>query len=307
MKRNLLIVPAVLAMALAIGCEKDFYAKQIIVQNTDPGKVLLELAGSPETLIKQGRIDFHRQVLAPDGTNIDVWVIKAKLSTEVPRALGTMILLHGLGESKASFPIFGVGERLAKKGYDVVLPDLRAHGRSGGRYITYGALEKLDIKAVIDHLAKEGSIHTPVYVFGTNLGGSVAIQYAAIDERCKGVMAVAPYKGIASVGWTRVKLMAPAMSLEQFQQVLARAGQIGQFDPAQASAVAAARQLKCPLLLVHGILDLSVPLEHSKAIYEAAMCPKKLETPTFEIFVLPAILEDWIAGRLDKLAKTGVE
>ncbi len=289
------------------GCATDDYARQIIVQNAGPGRVWLALKGTGEQLIKEGKIDMHREVARPDGTVIDVWVIKGRPTTQLTRVIGTVLILHGVTESKVMFPYFGIGQRLSKMGYDVVLPDLRAHGRSTGKYVTYGALEKYDIKAVIDQLVKEGMIHTPIYAFGNNLGGSVAIQYAAIDPRCQGVMAVVPYKDMASIGLAQLKIIAPMMSSQDYQEVLQRAGEMGEFDPAQASAVNAAKQLTCPLLLVHGVLDLSVPREHSKAIYEAAAGPKKFVEPSFEAIALPAILEDWIVSQLNALARKGLQ
>ena len=79
---------------------------------------------------------------------------------------------------------------------------------------------------------------------------------------------------------------------------------MGGFDPADASAVLAAKKLTCPLLLVHGLLDLSVPIEQTQAIYDAAAGPRKLMvvTPGPEEAALVLVLEDWIAQRIDELA-----
>ncbi len=308
MKRQLSVYLIVSTLLFAgAGCATDDYARQIVVQNAGPGRVWLALKGTGEQLIKQGKIDMHREVARPDGAVIDTWVIKGRPTTQLTRVIGTVLVLHGMTESKVMFPYYGIGQRLSRMGYDVVLPDLRAHGRSTGKYVTYGALEKHDIKAVIDQLVKEGMIHTPIYAFGNDLGGSVAIQYAAIDPRCQGVMAVTPYRDMASIGLEQLKIIAPMMSSQDYQEVLQRAGEMGEFDPAQASAVDAAKQLTCPLLLVHGVLNLSVPRKHSKAIYEAAPGPKRLIEPSFEAIALPAILEDWIVSQLNALARKGLQ
>jgi len=307
MKQPLLLCGLAVVGWFAAGCQQDFYANQIITADTSPGRLTLQLSGSAETLLKQGKIDLHREIVRPDGAMIDVWGILGEPKEPGQGIIGTMILLHGLGESKASMPIPGLARRLSKRGYDVVLPDLRAHGRSTGEYITYGANEKHDIKAVVDHLTKEGLIHTPTYAFGVNLGGTVAIQYAAIDDRCQGVMAVEPFKDIASVGWSKVKLMDLTMDVERYDEILARAGEMGGFDPSDASAVEAARELHCPLLLVHGMFNLGAPREHTQAIYDAAAGPKKLISPTVESVVLAMVLENWLADQLDKLAREGIE
>lgn len=303
------IAPLVLAaafLACCVGCEKDFYARQIIAHNTDSGKLLLDLTGSPEKLKEQNRIDLHQRVTSADGTEIDVWVINAK-PADASRHPGTALLLHGLTESKANY--LRAGGRLAKMGYDVVLPDLRAHGESGGKYVTYGALEKHDVKAVMDSLIGAGRVQPNVYVFGATLGAATAIQYAAIDPRCKGVVALTPYKDAASMGRRTIALTAPTMSNRDFEEVLNRAGELGGFNPHEASSEMAAMSLTCPLLLVHGLLDMSVPLEHSEAIFAAAAGPKKLlvVTPGPEQVALAVVLDSWIAEKLNYVATTGLK
>ena len=157
------------------------------------------------------------------------------------------------------------------------------------------------MKAVIDALLEKKEIAPNIYVFGSNMGGTVAIQYAAIDERVKGVMATAPYKDFVSYARRGRELM----SQKDFDDVIARAGKIADFDPQAASAVLAAAQLKCPLLIVYGFLDLWVPRQDSEAIIAAAPEPRKLLDQVPSI-VMATVMEDWIADTLDKLARTGL-
>jgi len=307
MKNILLPLTCLLAAGLA-GCGADFNAKQIIEYNTDPGKVRENIAGTGEHLLEAGRIDLHRSYAMPDGVEIDVWVLRAKNPSGREQAnapKGTVVILHGLSESKASFPYFGAGQELATLGYDVILPDLRAHGRSGGKYVTYGAKEKHDVKAVVSNLLSEGEVCEPIYAFGATLGGATAIQYAAIDNRCKGVMAMTPYKDAVSIARRRLMMLSD----DDFQAALDKAAKLAKFDPAEASSERAAGKLDCPLLLAHGMIDLTVPPEHSEAIYAAAAGPKKLIliTPGPEQIAMFTIMEKWVAEKVDMLARTGLK
>lgn len=306
MKRILSISLGMASLFLAVGCGNDYQANQIIEENTSPGKISESLMGSPEQMTKTGRIDFHLVTERPNGVNIDTWVMCGKIPMNLNApGEGTVVLLHGLGESKASFPYFGAAQVLAQRGYDVALIDLRAHGRSTGKYITYGALEKEDVKAVVDELLRKGMIRSPIYVFGSTLGGATAIQYAAIDSRCRGVMAMNPYRDARSIA--RRKLVFS--SEEEFEKALARAGEIAGFDPETASSVDAASQLRIPVLLAHGLLNISVPKEHSDAIFEQLQGPKKLIviTPGPEQLALLTVMEDWIADKMDDLIRNQLQ
>lgn len=292
-----------LVLSCCIGCGQEVYARRIISPVYNPGRTDLSLGWVPADLIRNGRIDRHEVIEAPDKVQLDVWVINARDAAKKRiKASGTVVILHSYMYGKASYPCMGVGERLAKKGYDVVLMDLRRHGRSGGEFTTFGVKEKEDLKLVIDRLADLGAIHSDVYVFGVNLGAMVGIQYAAIDERCKGVVAVSPYQDFrhASRMWVGPALL----NNEEFNKMIETCGKMGQFDPDAASAVEAAKKLTCPLLVIHGLLDFSVPIEHSRAIYESAGGPKKLVTM---IGPEAIVLEDWLVGRIDSLITKGLE
>jgi len=300
MKRTAYFV--LFSVVLVAGCQNRDYARHILVPDPTVGNLASTLCGSGEHVLKQKRIDSVGRMKLADGAELDVWVVRARKEP----VRGTVLLLHALGESKACY--LPLGERLAGRGFDVALIDLRAHGESGGKYCTFGAREAGEVKLVADTLLEGKSVRPPLFVFGPGLGGSVAIQYAALDARCKGVMALTPFKDFRSLGRRMLFPIAPAMSSDHFEEIVAEAGKMGQFDPDQASAIAAAGKLKCPLLLVHGWFDLAVPMEDSQEILKAAPGPKKLIdiTPVLEQILLQATRDQWVADQLDKLAREGL-
>jgi pimeloyl-ACP methyl ester carboxylesterase len=291
-----LVIACIVLAGGASGCERMF-AKQIIEPASLGGKFALALKGNPQDLITKGRIDAQRRVTAGDGVEIDVWVIKSRPGRpETVSRKATVVVIHPMLMSKSWF--FSLGERLASDGWDVVLPDLRAHGASGGKYVTWGAKEKHDIKAVVDAMIAEKLIEPRVYVMGASLGGCVAIQYAAIDSRCKGVLALAPPIGIKGAA----RSMFPLATKGWLTRTIAFAGEIAGFDPKNASAVDVASELKCPLILVHGSLDFIVPHSHSERIHAAAGGPRKLISPFLANHTTVQVGRDgWIVEQMDAL------
>ncbi|MBN1943320.1 MAG: alpha/beta fold hydrolase [Phycisphaerae bacterium] len=299
MKRIISLLGGCILLAAGIGCE----GKQIVTGGTSgPNQITMELVGSGEQLAARKKIDQARAFTMPDETLIDAWVLKAKTGPDAPKPLGTIIVLHGLGESKANY--FTVATNLSKMGYDVVLIDLRMHGRSTGKYITCGAKEKQDVKTVVDALAKEGAITPePLYVCGVSFGGATAIQYAAVEPKVRGVLAVAAWKDTVSKAQRDLGLLADKKKLES---ALQEAGKLADFDPMTTSALLDIPKLRCDVYLIHGLLDLSgVPVEESQALFNAANEPKRLHviTPGPEQVTLMLIWEQWLADQADMLAK----
>lgn len=54
-----------------------------------------------------------------------------------------IIVLHGIADSRAGSVNFA--PMFLTQGYAVLVPDSRAHGESGGNFVTYGLLEKYDV------------------------------------------------------------------------------------------------------------------------------------------------------------------
>ncbi|MGB2820455.1 MAG: alpha/beta fold hydrolase [Phycisphaerae bacterium] len=308
MKRTSLVGSLALIPAAIVGCAShtEQEARLLVVPVQWVGKTTEYCAGPRERLLKNGRIDAHHRVKTADGVEIDVWVIKSRLRDEAANnegsifegkiTRGTVVMLHPLLAGKTWF--LGMGQKLADRGWDVVLMDLRGHGYSGGQYTTWGVKEKRDVKAVVDELVKAEPISDRIYACGSSTGGSVAIQYAATDPRCKGVIAVAPPAGAIDI-FRRVLCLLPE---PRFEAALKQAGQMADFDPAGASAVAAAGELSCPLILIHGSWDFLVPFRHSQQIADAASGPKKLISLKCVGHASEIGRTGWLTDQIDVLA-----
>lgn len=269
------------------GCDREQDAQRILRHDTSHGRLALAMLGRPENLLRRGRIDAHRRIPTPDGVEIDVWVLRHRGRT---KARGSVVVLHGWLNSKAQN--LGVGEALAKKGFNVILPDHRAHGASTGQYVTWGAKESRDVKTVVDALLAEGLATEPLYAWGVSMGGATAILYGAQDERCRGVFAVAPYRD----GREITRALLPFAREEDFQAAWRRAGELAGFDPAETDVLAAARRLRCGLIVVHGMLDSVVPYENGTSLHAAAAGPKKLiSLPAAAHSTILLLGPDWFA------------
>ncbi|MEU2623849.1 alpha/beta hydrolase [Streptomyces sp. NPDC007157] len=90
--------------------------------------------------------------------------------------VATVVLVHGLLTDSLASYYFTVAPAFAVSGLDVVMYDLRGHGRSGrpsGGYTLDHNID--DLEALLDQL----SITGPVHLVGNSYGGTIAFGYAA--------------------------------------------------------------------------------------------------------------------------------
>lgn len=93
----------------------------------------------------------------------------------------TVIWVHGYtshGERESAFP----GLFYRSLGFNVLIPYLRAHGPSEGKYITLGALEQLDIMRWVDRI-NERIPDGEIVIHGLSMGGGIVLDLATKEMK----------------------------------------------------------------------------------------------------------------------------
>ena len=117
--------------------------------------------------------------VSPDSVKIKSWFI---YSAEPSK--NTLVILHDHNESRIRF--IEDAKQFTDRGFNVCLPDLRAHGESGGLKFTLGKSEVMDIKILIDTLQKSSK---NISIMGVGLGANIALGVATNDDRVKSLVA----------------------------------------------------------------------------------------------------------------------
>ena len=192
-----------------------------------------------------------------------------------PDAPAVVVLVHGFLNSSRSPVVHGFARLLASKVH-VVAPDLRGHGRSGGR-VTLGALEPLDVAAAVD-AAHDAWPGLPVVTVGTSLGGIAVLRHAGI------IGGVAGTVGISAPAWydpdTRdgARRLTRLVESAAMRQVAARflRTRVGVLPPVDDMAPVVAEIAPAFTVVVHDPDEDYFGEEHARAIYDAAREPKEL-------------------------------
>jgi pimeloyl-ACP methyl ester carboxylesterase len=125
-----------------------------------------------------------------DGTILGGWWIPAQENGPSSTARGTIIMCPGQnGSLDKDIP---QAVPLHQAGFDVLMFDFRAHGRSEGHSVTIGALEQADLFGAVDYVTVKRKA-ARVGVLGFSMGAGVALMGAAQDERIKALVVDGAY------------------------------------------------------------------------------------------------------------------
>jgi pimeloyl-ACP methyl ester carboxylesterase len=193
-----------------------------------------------------------------------------------------VIFVHGLDSERSADGAVDLASRLVGQGYNVLLFDLRGHGRSGGERISGGYFEREDVLGAYDFLLSRGAAAGRVGVIGFSLGGGVAIM-AAADER--GIAAVVADSAFADIDDLIAQETARKTFLsEDLVPVFLPAARLFAdrlygIDLGDISPERDAGLLTFPILLIHGDADSRIPPSHSRRILERAHFGSEVWTP----------------------------
>ena len=190
--------------------------------------------------------------------------------------VGTILLVHGYRSTK--LVDFGVAfDYYHQKGLNLLIPDQRCHGKSEGRYITFGVKESRDMVSWIEYHNRTFGKY-PLLMSGMSMGASTVMFVAEeiLPENVCGIIAdcgfSSPKDILASVYKSKVHL--PAMPTVWAADLFARL--FAGFSLSEKQTEKSLASTHLPVLLILGTADRYVPCEMTKRSYAACKSPKKL-------------------------------
>ena len=214
------------------------------------------------------------------------------------RPKATLVLLHGILVNKEFMVHWAL--YLAQKGYRTVLVDLRGHGKSTGDWITFGSVEREDLKQVLNELRRRGLASGPVGALGVSYGAVMALDWAAIDPRVASIVALEPFsdprKAIVEFSRSYAAEQVVGITDAQFASAEAEAAQLAHFKWADADVLDSVRRLRVPVLFYHGGQDTWIPPAHSERLMAVAPPGSRLQ-------ILPDDNHITLSIRLDPIAQ----
>ena len=189
------------------------------------------------------------------------------------------LLIHGYKDCNAM--MLHVGYIYYHNGYNLLLPDLYAHGQSEGNHIRMGWLDRLDVMKWMD-IANEkfrgDSAATQMVVHGISMGAATAMCVSGMPQPAyvKCYVADCGYTSVHDEFKHELKAMygLPAFPILNVASLMCEAKYGWNFE--EASPVEQVKHCHLPMLVIHGTADDFVPTSMARPIYEAKPQPKAL-------------------------------
>jgi len=204
------------------------------------------------------------EVITKDGVKISIRHLKADNGAVV-------IVAPGFFQSKETKTFTRIANDIHQH-FDVIAMDMRGHGKSEGKY-AFSAKEKEDLRAVVEYARGH---YKHVGVIGFSYSGSITILTQAAYKNIDSIIAVtAPMAGnkIEYKWWHPESFN---LALHAFE----RGSGVRSDNPFLKKTYAidvVSHVAPTPILFIHSKNDPTVGIRHSRALYEAAQEPKRLE------------------------------
>ena len=262
----LLLLPLLLFLALREQLPDSIVRPRRRRSNLDPGDLGFKFAAGNLTTSEQIELAYYY------------------VPTTATLVRGNLVILHGKDSAKEVYLEYL--PQLVPYGYNVLLYDARAHGRSGGEFTSFGYHEWQDAVLATAKLRHLGGDY-PTGVFGHSLGGAVALQAMARSGTIE--------FGIVESAFTHLGRITNAYARRQTglplpygltDALLDRAERLAGFEHRAVEPIRAAREVTQPTLIIHGELDRSIDVDNGRQLYAA------LASRVKELYIVPGAGHD---------------
>ncbi|HUR50125.1 MAG TPA: alpha/beta fold hydrolase [Acidimicrobiales bacterium] len=205
-----------------------------------------------------------------DGVRLRAYRVTPRAAARV-----AVVLVHGFAGWSRTPAIHAMAHALARYGVEVIVPELRGHGRSRGR-CTLGADEARDVDAAV----RAARPDLPIITFGVSLGAAACVLHAGTYggvAACIAVSGPARWTGAGHrASAARVGQSADSRFRRAMLATLVRTRIAPHRAPATPPEDVVGNIAPSLTVIVHDPDDNYFDATHATALYEAARQPKQL-------------------------------
>lgn len=210
--------------------------------------------------------------LSPETVVVKSMGIELKASFYNAGSNKSVILTHGYHSD--CFSRSPDAKFYVKRGYNVFIFDQRAHGGSGGKFLTMGCCEKRDVLNCVRFIKARTVENSQIILDGISMGAATVLLAGALTENLSGIVADCGYSDAYKLFAYQLKKFYHLFTFPLLPFLNFWCKVIGKFDLKEASPIKYAGKIRVPVLLIHGENDKFVPKYMMNQLYGALKCEK---------------------------------
>lgn len=241
-----------------VPCKDSLFERNADNKNLIAGYKWYDNTYHQEIIIKNRKGKNLHGVEFRNPSNSNVWVICIHGWTNVNREMSSYAMEY------------------YKRGFNVLLPDLRGHNNSEHKFVTMGWLDRLDIVDWVNSIVEENP-KSRIILHGVSMGGATTMMTTGETLPENVIVAV------EDCGFTSVKDIFVDQCIRKYhlppKMVMPQATIVNKiingFFFGQASSVEQLKKSVTPTLFIHGDKDEFVLPDNLDPVYEACAAPKE--------------------------------
>ena len=220
-----------------------------------------------------------------------------------------MIIVHGYTSSH--IPYVNVAKKFNEMKYNILLLDLRAHGRSEGKYITMGVKDAFDLKNWINYIINEYCAKE-IGLYGVSMGAATIMTASGLNlaSEVKYLIEDCGYTSVKDEMIYQIKstFHLPPFPFYNISCFYARL--LAKYSYTKYSPVKSLRKNTIPILMIHGQDDKYVPFYMLDILYNSCNSYKeklivKNAKHAQSLFVSPNVYWNTVEEFLNNVKKRG--
>lgn len=190
-----------------------------------------------------------------------------------------VICFHGY-TSQGMNDYVALGKFYLEQGFHLLIVDERAHGKSEGKYIGFGCLDRKDAMAWIEYAVQRLGEDCKILLHGDSMGGATVLMTTGLKlpEQVKAAVSDCAFTSAWEVFDSVLKNMYHMPSFPIMQIANEMTKKKAGFGLNEVNARDEVKKAAIPILFLHGEADSFVPCRMVYELYDACTSEKKLVT-----------------------------
>lgn len=197
-----------------------------------------------------------------------------ELYHQTPSTDNYVIIVHGYKADRTS--MYRRAYHFWQKGFNILMIDLRACGKSEGKNLGMGWLDRKDVLSWIHYLISINS-NARIVLYGESMGAATVMMTSGeenLPENVKVCIEDCGYTSVYDIFHSEISHRFGIPAFPLLNTASAMSGKKNAYNFQEASALRQVAKSHVPTLFIHGTADDFVPFSMLEPLYEAAACPK---------------------------------